>query len=84
MGLVAVTAALFAVVAYLGRNLAYQWSWVSFIGSLLMLVGLNAASIAGPVDAELDVLPALEGLMANAVLGADVAVLLMDRSDRHA
>ena len=31
MGLVAVTAGLFAVGAYLGRNLAYQWGWLLFI-----------------------------------------------------
>jgi hypothetical protein len=28
LGLVAVTAGLFAVGAYLGRNLAYQWGWL--------------------------------------------------------
>jgi hypothetical protein len=28
MGLVAATAGLFAVGAYLGRNLAYQWGWL--------------------------------------------------------
>jgi FtsH-binding integral membrane protein len=31
MGLVAVTAGLFAVGAYLGRNLASQWGWLLFI-----------------------------------------------------
>jgi hypothetical protein len=31
MGLVAVTAGVFAVGAYLGRNLAYQWGWLGFI-----------------------------------------------------
>jgi hypothetical protein len=31
MGLVAVTAGVFAVGAYLGRNLAYQWGWLLFI-----------------------------------------------------
>jgi uncharacterized protein len=43
MGLVAVTAGLFALGAYLGRNVAYQWGWLFFIGSLLLLVGVNAA-----------------------------------------
>jgi FtsH-binding integral membrane protein len=33
MGLVAVTAGVFAVGAYLGRNLAYQWGWLLFIGA---------------------------------------------------
>ena len=31
MGLVAVTAGLFAVGADLGRNLAYQWGWLGFM-----------------------------------------------------
>ena len=44
MGLVAVTAGLFAVGAYVGRNVTYQWSWLFFIGSLLLLVGVSAAS----------------------------------------
>jgi hypothetical protein len=33
MGLVAVTAGLFAVGAYVGRNLAYQWGWLLFIAA---------------------------------------------------
>ncbi len=33
MGLVAVTAGLFAVGAYLGRNLAHQWGWLEFIAA---------------------------------------------------
>ena len=44
MGLVAVTAGVFALGAYLGRNDAYQWGWVFFIGSLLLLVGVNVAA----------------------------------------
>jgi FtsH-binding integral membrane protein len=44
MGLVAVTAGAFALGAYLGRNLPYQWGWLFFIGSLLCLVGLNRAA----------------------------------------
>jgi FtsH-binding integral membrane protein len=40
MGLVAVTAGLFAVGAYLGRNLAYQWGW------LLFIAGFGAAGYA--------------------------------------
>jgi YD repeat-containing protein len=33
MALMAVTAGAFALDAYLGRNLAYQWGWLFFIGS---------------------------------------------------
>jgi modulator of FtsH protease len=43
MGLVAVTAGAFALGAYLGRNVAYQWGWLFIIGSLLCLIGLNGA-----------------------------------------
>lgn len=43
MGLVAVTAGAFALGAYLGRNVAYQWGWLFFIGSLVCLFGLNGA-----------------------------------------
>ena len=43
MGLVAITAALFAVGAYLGRNLSYQWAWLWFIGAIGCLIGLNVA-----------------------------------------
>jgi len=41
MGLVAVTTGLFALGAYLGRNLGYGWGWLFFIGSLLLLIGIN-------------------------------------------
>jgi hypothetical protein len=44
MGLVAVTAGLFAVGAYLGRNLAYQWGWLLFIAAFACLIGLNVAT----------------------------------------
>src|SRR5919198_2109841 len=44
MGLIAVTAGLFALGAYLGRNVAYQWGWLFFIGSLLLLTGVNVAA----------------------------------------
>jgi FtsH-binding integral membrane protein len=44
MGLVAVTVGAFAPGAYLGRNVAYQWGWLFFIGSLLCLVGPNRAA----------------------------------------
>jgi FtsH-binding integral membrane protein len=44
MGLEAVTAGLFALGAYLGRNVAYQWGWLFFIGSLLLLIGVNVVS----------------------------------------
>jgi uncharacterized protein len=44
MGLVAVTAGLFAVGAYLGRNLAYQWGWLWFIAAFACLIGMNVAA----------------------------------------
>jgi uncharacterized protein len=43
MGLVAVTAALFAVGAYLGRNLAAPWGWLLFIAAFGCLIAMNAA-----------------------------------------
>jgi modulator of FtsH protease len=43
MGLVAVTAGLFALGAYLGRDLSYGWGWVWFIAAFLCLIGLNSA-----------------------------------------
>jgi FtsH-binding integral membrane protein len=43
MGLVAVTAGLFAVGAYLGRNLSYQWGWLGFIAAFVCLIGMNVA-----------------------------------------
>jgi FtsH-binding integral membrane protein len=43
MGLVAVTAGLFAVGAYLGRNLSYQWGWLGFIAAFGCLIGMNVA-----------------------------------------
>jgi FtsH-binding integral membrane protein len=44
MGLVAVTAGLFALGAYLGRDLAYGWGLVLFIASFGCLIGLNVAA----------------------------------------
>jgi FtsH-binding integral membrane protein len=44
MGLVAVTAGLFAVGAYVGRNLAYQWGWLLFIAAFACLIGMNVAT----------------------------------------
>ena len=41
MGFVAATTSLFALGAYVGRNLAYGWGWLLFIASLLLLVGVN-------------------------------------------
>ena len=41
MGLVAVTAALFALGAYLGRDVSYGWGWVAFIAAFGCLIGLN-------------------------------------------
>jgi FtsH-binding integral membrane protein len=44
MGLVAATAGLFALGAYLGRDLSYGWGWVWFIAAFLCLIGLNFAA----------------------------------------
>jgi uncharacterized protein len=43
MGLVAVTAALFAVGAYLGRNMSSGAGFLWFIGAFVCLLGLNVA-----------------------------------------
>jgi uncharacterized protein len=43
MGLVAVTTALFALGAYLGRDLSYGWGWVAFIAAFGCLIALNFA-----------------------------------------
>jgi modulator of FtsH protease len=43
MGLVAVTAGLFAVGAYLGRNLSYRWGWLGLIAAFACLIGMNVA-----------------------------------------
>src|ERR1044071_4002040 len=44
MGLVAVTAGLFALGAYLGRDLSYGWGIVLYIASFGCLLGLNFAA----------------------------------------
>ena len=44
MGLVAVTTGLFAVGAYLGRNLASPWGWLSFIAAFGCLIAMNFAA----------------------------------------
>jgi hypothetical protein len=44
MGLVAVTAGLFALGAYLGRNLSYGWGWALWIASFAALIGVNLAA----------------------------------------
>jgi FtsH-binding integral membrane protein len=44
MGLVAVTAGLFALGAYLGRDLSYGWGWVLYIASFACLIGLNVVA----------------------------------------
>jgi uncharacterized protein len=41
MGLVAVTAGLFALGAYLGRNAAYHWSLLWFIAAFASLIAIN-------------------------------------------
>ncbi len=43
MGLVAVTTGLFALGAYLGRDLSYGWGWVAFIAAFVCLIALNFA-----------------------------------------
>ena len=45
MGLVAVTAGLFAVGAYLGRDPASPWGWLLFIAAFACLIGMNAAGL---------------------------------------
>ena len=44
MGLVAVTAGLFALGAYLGRDLSYGWGLVLYIPSFACLIGLSFAA----------------------------------------
>src|SRR5205814_8979437 len=43
MGFVALTSAFFALGAYLGRDMAYQWGWLWFIVAIVCLVALNGA-----------------------------------------
>jgi len=44
MGLVAVTTGLFALGAYLGRDISYGWGWVFFIASFAVLLAMNFAA----------------------------------------
>ena len=44
MGLVAVTAGLFALGAYLGRNMSYGWGWVFWIAGFAALIGMNVVA----------------------------------------
>jgi uncharacterized protein len=44
MGLVAVTAGLFAVGAYLGRDLSFGWGWLLFIAAFGCLIAMNFAA----------------------------------------
>src|SRR6478672_4450889 len=44
MGLVAVTAGLFALGAYLGRNMSYGWGWVFWIAGFAALIAMNAVA----------------------------------------
>jgi FtsH-binding integral membrane protein len=44
MGLVAATAGLFALGAYVGRDLSYGWGFVLFIAAFGCLIGLNVAA----------------------------------------
>jgi modulator of FtsH protease len=43
MGLVAITAAFFALGAYLGRDMSYGWGWVFFIAAIACLFGIQFA-----------------------------------------
>jgi FtsH-binding integral membrane protein len=43
MGLVAVTTGLFALGAYLGRDLSYGWGFAAYIASFGLLIGINFA-----------------------------------------
>jgi modulator of FtsH protease len=44
MGLVALTAALFALGAYVGRDLSGGWAIVAYLASFAVLLGMNAAA----------------------------------------
>jgi uncharacterized protein len=44
MGLVAVTAGLFALSAYLGRDMTGGWVWLFYIGAFVALLGMNVAA----------------------------------------
>jgi len=44
MGLVAITAAVFALGAYVGRDLAMGWAILFYIASFAVLIGMNAAA----------------------------------------
>jgi uncharacterized protein len=48
MGLVAVTAGLFAVGAYLGRDMAGTWAWLWYIAAFAILIGMNAVAARSP------------------------------------
>jgi modulator of FtsH protease len=43
MGLVALTTGLFALGAYLGRDMSYTYGWLFFIASFACLIGINVA-----------------------------------------
>src|SRR5262245_6469230 len=43
MGLVAATTGLFALGAYLGRDVSYGWGWLIFIAAFGVLLGMNVA-----------------------------------------
>jgi modulator of FtsH protease len=44
MGLVAATTGLFALGAYLGRDISYGWGWILFIAAFGCLIGLNVVA----------------------------------------
>ena len=43
MGLVALTSGLFALGAYLGRDMSYRWGWLWFIAAFGCLIAMNVA-----------------------------------------
>jgi modulator of FtsH protease len=44
MGLVSATTLTFALGAYLGRSVAYEWGWFFFVVSLVVLIGINVTA----------------------------------------
>jgi FtsH-binding integral membrane protein len=44
MGLVAVTAGLFALGAYLGRDISPGWGWLFFVAAFACLIGMNVVT----------------------------------------
>jgi modulator of FtsH protease len=64
MGLVAVTAGLFALGAYVGRDISYGWGWICFAGAFVCLMSMRFAvrRASAPATALLIVFGFLMGL----------------------